>query len=394
MKRQQIFSVIMLFLLFCLFAPATALAQTEQPPMPASTGPDLSISTAYPGQVAGLGEVVTLPLKIHSNVPRVLLLKLDQIPENWIATFKGGGRTITSVYADPTADAEVDLRLEQPADLQPGTFHFQVSASDGKVNAQLPIDLTVQEKVPPRLTLETDLPTLKGNPTTTFRYNVTLRNDGDEDLTVNLTADAPQNFIVTIKTGGQEVTDLPVGANESKQLSLEVQPASEVSAGSYPITLNAQGGDVSAELPLTAEVTGQVTLNISAPDGRLSGQAYANRETPFKIIVQNTGTADARGIQLSSTEPSSWSVVLDPKEIADIPAGKEVEVTAHITPPDKAVAGDYVVTIRAQAAEGASKSADFRITVMTSTLWGAAGIGLIAVSIGVVAVAVGRFGRR
>jgi uncharacterized membrane protein len=71
-----------------------------------------------------------------------------------------------------------------------------------------------------------------------------------------------------------------------------------------------------------------------------------------------------------------------------------VEVTAHIRPADKAVAGDYVETIRAQTAQGASKSADFRITVLTSTLWGAAGIGLIAVSVGVVALAVVRFGRR
>ena len=59
-----------------------------------------------------------------------------------------------------------------------------------------------------------------------------------------------------------------------------------------------------------------------------------------------------------------------------------------------AVAGDYMLTITARPQDGSSKSVDFRITVLTSTLWGVAGIGLIAVAVGVVALAVGRFGRR
>ena len=52
------------------------------------------------------------------------------------------------------------------------------------------------------------------------------------------------------------------------------------------------------------------------------------------------------------------------------------------------------MTIRAKPAEGGSESADFRITVRTSTLWGVVGIALIAVAVAVVAAAVFRFGRR
>ena len=394
MKRTLFFPVIALFTFIFILTPAVVLAQTEQPPQPTPAGPDLAITTTYPGQVAGLGEVVSMPLTIHSNKDRILTLKVDQAPADWTVTFRGSGRIVTSAYAAPGLDASVDLRLEPPTNVTPGEYHFQVSVQSDSASAQLPIDLTVQEKTPPRLTLTSDLPTLKGSPSTTFRYNVTLQNEGDEDLTVNLSTDAPQNFIVTITTSGQEVTDLPVGANESKQLSVEIQPDSEATAGSYPVTLNAQGGDASASLVLTAELTGQVSLDISSPDGRLSGQAYDGRDNPLKIVVKNTGSAPAEGVTLSSTDPSGWSVSLDPQTIPEIPAGQQVEVTAHIRPADKAVAGDYVETIRAQTAQGASKSADFRITVLTSTLWGAAGIGLIAVSVGVVALAVVRFGRR
>jgi len=133
---------------------------------------------------------------------------------------------------------------------------------------------------------------------------------------------------------------------------------------------------------------------VTAPDGRLSGTAYAGSESPLKVIIRNTGSAPARAITLSSSEPAGWSVEFVPKEIDEIPAGQQAEVTAKIRPSDKALAGDYMVTVRAQPTDGTTKSADFRITVLTSTLWGVVGIVLIAVAVGVVAVAVLRFGRR
>jgi uncharacterized membrane protein len=50
--------------------------------------------------------------------------------------------------------------------------------------------------------------------------------------------------------------------------------------------------------------------------------------------------------------------------------------------------------MRASAAGGLSESANFRITVLTSTLWGAVGIAIIAIALLVVVFAVARFGRR
>ncbi|MGH2536734.1 MAG: NEW3 domain-containing protein, partial [Candidatus Promineifilaceae bacterium] len=78
----------------------------------------------------------------------------------------------------------------------------------------------------------------------------------------------------------------------------------------------------------------------------------------------------------------------------EIAAGGSAEVTATITPSEQALAGDYVVTFRATPEGGAAASAEFRITARTSTLWGVVGIGLIAVAVAVVGMAVSRFGRR
>jgi uncharacterized membrane protein len=68
-------------------------------------------------------------------------------------------------------------------------------------------------------------------------------------------------------------------------------------------------------------------------------------------------------------------------------------VQAMITPPEKAIAGDYVTTLRANW-RGDSASASFRIGVSTSSMWGIVGVGIIGMALLVLLGAVARFGRR
>jgi uncharacterized membrane protein len=392
MKRALTFSLSILLLVFAAAIPFSAKAQDNSPN---SNTQVMTLITTYPSRVIGVGESVTLHLTLKPGTALdTVQLKMEQLPEGWTATFRGEGQIVTAVELVPGTDATTDLRLDPPANVQSGDYHFVVLAQGSSGKAELPIDLTVKEKLPPRLSLSAQLPTIQGSPSTTFRYSVTLKNEGDEDLNVNLTADAPSNMLVKFDYLSQEVTTLPLSANQSASISVSAQPAGDLSAGTYPITIQAQGGDASASLDLSAEVTGQSQLTVTAPDGRLSGQIYSGRDTPIKVDLVNNGTSSARGIQLSASAPTGWSVKFDPAQIDEIPAGQQVEVTAHIVPADKAIAGDYVVTVSAKPADGSSKSADFRITVLTSTLWGIVGIALIAVAVGVVAIAVVRFGRR
>lgn len=356
---------------------------------------ELILFTDYPSQVIGFDESPTIKLTLRTGTePQIVDLTMEEIPKGWTATFRGGSTIIRSVYVEPEKEATVNLKLEPPTDVTGGTHEFVVLARGEGATARLPLELTVQERIPARLTFEIDLPTVKGKPSSTFRYSATLKNEGDEEVTVNLLAEAPAGFLVTIKTGGTEVTSLPVEANSTKSLSIEAKPFLELPAGSYPLTVRAEGGGIQAALSLVAEITGEADLTVTAPDGRLSGEANAGKETPLKVIVRNTGSAPARGIEMSASEPAGWSVTFDPQEIGEIPAGQEVEVTANIQPADEALTGDYMVTVRAQPEGGANESAEFRITVLTSTLWGIVGVALIAVAVAVVALAVLRFGRR
>ncbi len=380
-----------LVLSLVLFYAVPIMAQEDAPTV-------LEISTRYPAQVIEPGQNISISLDIRNggDSPQIVYLDMKELPADWKATFRGGGRIIKAVYVKPDREVSVDLRLEQPENVEPGTYRFVVEAKSDVAQAELPIELTVQEKLPPKLEFTVELPKLRGTATTSFRFKATLKNDGDEDLTVNLQADAPEGFEVAFKPsfGSQEVTSLPVKANSSKSLDIEVRVPRNTPAGEYPINVIAVGGDAEASLNLAVQITGRADLSVTAPEGRLSANAYVGQDTPLKVIVQNLGTAPARNVEMSATEPAGWKVEFEPKRIDQIPPGQQVEITARVRPADKAVAGDYMVTIRASADGGVSDSTDFRITVLTSTMWGVVGVGLIAVAVIIVGLAVMRFGRR
>ncbi len=374
-------------------------------PAQAKNPPGLTLSTPYPAQVVELGKTITLSLTVRNTElpPQIVRLEMLEIPEGWKATFLGGGQIIKALYVDSDDSATVSLKLEPPSAQTPGLYRFRVvvQGQDGRARSELPLELSVAERLPPRLQFDVELPTLRGTPGSTLRYRATLKNDSDEELLINLDSEAPEGFTVRFKLGfgSQEVTSFPLKAAESKSLDIEVMPPRQTSAGDYPIRVRALSGEAQAALQLTATVTGQAELTVTTPEGRVSAEATAGRETPLKIIVRNNGSAPARDVELSASPPFGWSVEFDPKKIAEIPPNGEAEALAKIKPSEKAVAGDYTLSISARSqAEGSSvsisDSEQFRITVMTSTIWGIVGVILIAVALGVVGLAVARFGRR
>jgi uncharacterized membrane protein len=379
--------------LACLFAALSGSAAHAQGEPPQSSA-GLTIFTAYPDQEVAIGESVSFDLKLRANAPQIVRLSAQAVPQGWTTTFRGGGKVVQSVYVDTKQDSDVTLALDPPPEATAGTYSFTIVAQGEREHATLPIGLGVKSKLPPSLKLTADLPTLQGAPDSTFTYNTTLKNAGDEDLTVNLSSQAPDGFQVDFQVDGKTVTSFPVTANDSKTISVEAKALSGIAAAAYPIKVQAQGGKASAELDLEADVTGQSQLSLTSPDGRLSGSAYVGSQTPFQMVVQNTGSAPARDIKLSATPPSGWQVTFAPAQIPEVPPGQQVPVTANVQPNGQAVAGDYMVSLSATPADGSAKSVDLRVTVLTSTLWGIAGVALIAVAVVVVGLAVTRFGRR
>lgn len=383
------------FLLVCILMfmvmgfPGTALAQ-EGP------DPTLSISTEYPSVVVGIGETVTLDLNITAPTPQAIELEVANVPEGWTTEFRGGNRIIQSVYVGGEGTAKVQLRVTTSDDVTGGTYSMRVIARGTSGRSEFPIELIVKDKVPAQLAFETEFPTVRGGSNSSFSFSTNLKNDGDEDITVTLFAEAPKEFAVSLRSSGRDITNLPIDvtAGGSERIDITADPLTNLPVGTYPITLTATAENLETTTTLNAEVTGQAQLTLTAPDDRLSGDAYIGRSTPIKLILRNTGNSPATGVTLSASSPTGWTVTLDPEQVVEVPAEGEVEVTAHVRPAERAVAGDYMITFRAQPNEGTAKSADFRITVRTSTLWGIVGVALIAVAVAIVGMAVVRFGRR
>lgn len=376
-------------LLVCLMLGLTWPARAQE-------GSPFSISTDYPSMVIGIGETVALRMKVRSPSAQIVSLDVADLPDGWTAEFRGGGRMIRSVFVEQDKTAEVELRVTPPDNVTAGTYRFKAVAQASGSKSEFPIELIVKDKVPPRLSFESEFPTLRGGSDSDFNFSATLKNEGDDDVTVTLSADAPKEFAVTFRASGKDITNLPtdIKSGGSQRVDIAVKPLTSLPVGAYPILVTAQGSGVEASLNLTAEVVGQPQLSLAAPDGRLSADAYLGRSNSVKLVLRNNGNSPAKGIKLTASSPAGWKVTLDPEQVVEVAAGGEVEVTANIEPAEKAIAGDYMLTFRAQPSESASKSVDFRITVRTSTLWGIVGIGLIAVALAIVGLAVMRFGRR
>ncbi len=378
-------------LLLALALPAAALAQGETPPTAT-----LQAYAKYPQLIVGANESANFELVLLAPEPGdTVALSVADLPSGWKAEFRGGIRTIGAVHLPPNEEVEVNLRVTPAKDAEAGDYSVTAVITPQHGPAlRLPLTVTIKAQETPKLTLEVDLPTLKGSPNTTFRYGLTVRNESNEDASVNLQADAPPGFMVSFKYLAKEITAIPVEAGSSKRVDVEVRPIAQLPAGEYPVNITATGNNLTATTQVVAVITGQPRLSLSLPDGRLSGRAQAGKEAKFEFVLQNNGTAAAHDIELSASAPAEWKVSFDPQKIPELGAGQEAKVTVTISPSNQAVAGDYMVTLRAQSQGAGSSTTDFRVTVTTSTLWGIVGLGIIAVAVLVVGLAVARFGRR
>ncbi len=374
--------------------PAWAQEPTPTPVIVEAPEDPVTIYATYPEMVIGVDEKATFDLTLKVTKAQKVQLEVANLPEGWEYEFRGGVRTVRAVYALPDDSLNLRLQVTPAKETAAGDYTFEVVAKGEYGEARFPLTITIKEKTPPKLELKVDLPTLKGSPNTNFRFGLTIKNESDQEITVSLQADAPPYFLTRFLSLGKEITSIPVDANGSKRIDLEVKPIVEVDAGEYPIRITVQGSDLQAEGEVVVVITGQPTLRLTTPTGRLSGEARAGEETTFKVIIENTGTAPAHNVRFFADAPSQWKVSFDPEVLQQLPTGEKVEVTVKVKPAAKAIAGDYLVTLRATSEEGPRSEVDFRVTVTTSTLWGLVGLGIIAVAVLVVAGAVAYYGRR
>lgn len=353
----------------------------------------VTLTTPYPAIEVAPGARVSLTVEVETQDPGRVDLSLDGVPADWTATLRGGGFLVNGVQANGTDPTEVTLDVTVPEGAAEGVRRITLDASSDGSTASLPIDVTVTPNAAGEVTLTTDFPELQGSTDASFSFTLTLRNGTPDDLTFGVTAGGPPGWTVDAEITSQaQAASAIVEAGSTTSINVTAQAPQDAPADVYPITVQATSGEKTAEAQLSVEITGSYDLNLTTPDGRLSANASAGGQTDLSFVVQNDGSADVPDVTMSATAPTGWTVTFEPETVA-VPAGGEVQVTAHLTPSGSAIAGDYVATFRARS-DLADAEAEMRITIETSLLWGVVGVGLIVLVLAGLWWTFRRYGRR
>lgn len=373
--------LILLAAVLAALMPGAAAAQT------------VLLSTPYPAITADPGGTARFTLNVVTDEPVRVDLAATAPPE-WEARFRGAGAIVQAVYSDGVEPAQAELEVDVPVAATPGTYDLAVEASGGATTVQLPLSVTIESAEQGSVELAAQFPALRGSADAEFRFDLTLRNDTNEERTFSLEAIAPQGWLATAQPAGEEqAATAVVAAGSTSRIEVSVEAPRGTPAGPYPVVVRATGGPQPVEAELVVEITGSFAMELTTQDQRLNTNVTVGQPSTLTLLVANVGTAPLRDVRLTATAPRDWETAFEPEAIDEIPAGEQRQVVLTIQPASNAVAGDYAVTVDA-ASGNTAETIDLRATVQASPVWGMVGLALLAiVAIGLLLV-FRRYGRR
>ena len=362
------------------------------PPATSAAG-SVQLSTPYPAVVVPPGEKVSFTINVRTDVSDRVDLEVADAPEGWATSLRGEGFVVDGVQTSGNDPVELTLDVTVPEDAAAGTSRVVVAAEAAPARDTLPLDIRVAEDAGGQVTLSSDFSTIEGAAGANFTFSARLSNDTAEDQSFSLTATGPAGWDVQARPSGQsQAASANVTAGGNTTINVTATAPEGTEAGDYPISVQAVGADSTAETELIARVVGSFDLNVSTPTGVLSTSGNAGSTIDQTISVENTGTGALENLTLAGTAPSGWTVTFDPPAL-NVAAGETATSIAQIVPSADAIAGDYIVKMRASN-DLADGEADIRVTVETSLLWGIIGIGLIVLVIVGLGYVFRRYGRR
>lgn len=351
----------------------------------------LELYTPYVDWSAAPGETVSYSIELinHSSSTLTADITLDQGGNNWESVMTAGGRDISKLAVKPDESQTISLQLEVPLQVDKGRYTFTLRAGQ----AVLPLVIQVSEQGTFNTELSVDQANMEGYSDSSFTYSAVLRNRTSTTQTYALTAQAPSGWDVRFKSDGTSVTSVEVEPNTEKSISIEVKPAEMVQADTYTIPIAASSGDSMAQAELEAVITGTYGMELTTSNNLLSADIQSGGTRKLDFVVHNTGTAELQDLSFSANAPTGWEVSFSPSTITSIAPGESKPVQATIKSSNKSLAGDYVVSVTANSS-AKSASADLRITVESSVIWGWIGVLIILAVVAGIYYLFRKFGRR
>ncbi|HEX7230967.1 MAG TPA: NEW3 domain-containing protein [Candidatus Binatia bacterium] len=387
-------------------------AETATPPAskdaPASKE-SFNLILPFKDLTVGQGQEATMDAEVvnRTKEPVEVSLTIEGVPSGWDVNFNSRYpsfpvRSVMVQGGDQTTNKSTTLEFKAkiPDSAKPGTYPVKVTAKDTKGSTQY--TETINYRVTSKkvdtggIKISSQYPVLTSASGQTLKFTIDLKNETNKPLPTNLVAQAPQGWTVRFKPqfGDQQISSIQLKENGSETLSVEIDTPASAEAKEYPIAIQARAGAFEAAANVKVSLKGTQDLKMGSLAGTLNTSVIAGTKTPIDFVVGNAGTAPIRNLNFVTKKPSDkWTVEFRPDKIDALGPGEVRQIKMEILAPDRTIAGDYMLTLTANSPE-ANKSADFRVTVSTPTIWSWIGFAIVGLVVLGLAAVFFRLGRR
>ena len=357
----------------------------------------------------GQGQEATMDAEVvnRTKEPVEVSLTIEGVPAGWDINFNSRYpsfpvRSVMVQGGDQSSNKSTTLEFKAkvPDNAKPGTYPVKVTAKDTKGSTQY--NETINYRVTSKkvetggIKISSQYPVLSSASGQTLKFTIDLKNETNKPLPTNLVAQAPQGWTVRFKPqfGDQQISSIQLKENGSETVSVEIDTPATADAKEYPIGIQARAGAFEATTNVKVSLKGTQDLKMGSLAGTLNTSVVAGTKTPVDFVVGNAGTAPIRNLNFVTKKPSDkWTVEFRPDKIDSLGPGEVRQIKMEILAPDRTIAGDYMLTLTANSPE-ANKSADFRVTVSTPTIWSWIGFAIVGLVVLGLAVVFFRLGRR
>ena len=357
----------------------------------------------------GQGQEATMDAEVVNRTkdPVEISLAIEGVPRGWDINFNSRYpsfpvRSVMVQGGDQTSNKSTTLEFKAkiPENTRPGTYPIKVTAKDTKGYTQyvetINYRVTSKKIETGGLKLSSQYPVLSTGSGQTLKFTVDLKNETNKPLTTSLAAQAPPGWTVRFKPqfGDQQISSIQLKESGSETLSVEIDTPVKPDPKEQPVTITARSGAYEASTNVKVSVKGSQDLKMGTASGTLNTSVTAGKKNPVDFLVGNAGTAPVRNLAFVTKKPNDkWTVEFKPDKIELLNPGEVREIKMEILAPDRTIAGDYLLTLTANAAD-VTKSSEFRVTVSTPTIWGWIGFGIVGLVVLGLAVVFFRLGRR
>jgi uncharacterized membrane protein len=359
---------------------------------------DITLSSTFPDASSEIGGSINYPLSITNTGEMDEAVELMWvIPTGWKIQFINAEKTdILSLFLKAAQSEKLTVKMTPSVNATIGVYNMTVSAvsKDGKLRASLDLTANLRETTGEVEVISTfKEATLEAGKV--LQVPIQIWNKGDKDtLTLLEVLSIPANWKAAFNYEGIYVSQMLVGAGEVISLKLEVTPPSIVDVGSNNVVFAAktENGVVLKQIDLGVNIVGSYKLGLEP--STLYTTVNTGSSTSFTVKVTNTGQSPVTTLSLNVVAPDGWSVSVAPVQVTSLASSDSYTFNIVTQIPESTVAGDYMITLKAQSDQVSSGETQLRVTASASTSWGLIGVAMVVIVIIALVMVFRKFSRR